>query len=200
MAKTQEQTGAPRGWLSAIIRLTILGGLVTAVVLAALPPDLPSPAPVPTGESADRLLIELTRARADAKEGETTRIPWTLVNSLIADHVNESVIEGMQLIPVSLRHCTLTAIDDQSFQVVMERKFFDYSIFSSVRITAEKSRAGYTMKVGNGSIGRLPLPGPIVVKLSPGLAELTGPFAAELEILRDSESVTLSPESLAVTF
>jgi len=200
MAKPQEHNPAPRGWLSAVIRLAILGGLVTAVILAALPPDLPSPTPVPTGESADRLLIELTRARADAKDGEITHIPWSLVNGLISDRVNGSVIEGMQIIPVSLRHCTLTAIDDQSFHVVMERNFFDYSIFSLVQITAEKSPAGYTMKVGNGAIGRLPLPGPIVIKLSPGLAELTGPFAAELEILRDSESVTLSPESLAVTF
>lgn len=200
MTNKSNQSGTPRGWLGAIIRLAILASLVTVVVLALLPPKLPAPPTVSAGESADRLLIELTKARADGRDGKTTQIPWALVNGLIADRVNDSVFEGMQIIPVSLRSCSITAVDDDSFKLVMERTFFGYSVFSVVHITAEKTPAGYVMNVGNGSIGLLPLPGPIVVKLSPGLAELTEPFATELEILRESQSITLSQEFLAVTF
>jgi len=191
---------APNGWLGATIRIAAFGGLVAVMVLAWLPPDLPTSPGAVGGVPADRLMSELLQARANAEPGVLTQIPWTLVNGSISDRVESAVIEGLRIVPVSLVRCYIVALDENRCEVVMERKIFDFAIFSRVQVAVEKGPDGYSLKMETGSIGRLPLPGAVVLKLSPGLAELTGPFASELAILSESKSIQLSPDALAVGF
>lgn len=183
-----------------MVRLVIVGGFFTALTLALLPPDDSGLPEISSHMAPDHLVLELSKARSEAGTNTVTEIPWASINGVLAERIKNSTIDGLQLIPIRLAACHITPSGENSCDLVMERKFFDHSVFSMVHVSIVPSSDGYRIEADSGAMGRLPLPGAVVLALTPALKQLIEPFATELDLLRSSKSIVVSSESLAVSY
>lgn len=181
----------------ALIRLAILGAVITGIVLALQRPDLPERPPASTDLNEDLLVSQLSQARAE--KGVSHEIPWTSINGILADRMKQASLEGPQFLPIELVGCYVSPAGDVC-EVVMERRVWNHSIFTAATVAPKKSPDGYTIEVQGGRIGRLPLPNATVLYLDQALRHLPIPFASELDILRNAESIKITPESLEAIF
>ncbi len=199
MHTTENQSLRFGSVLAALIRLTIVGGLITAVVLMLQRPELP-PAPETTDSASQGTLVTaLSSARSNSAPGAITEIPWSLVNGALADTMKNATVGGMQLLPIEIKRCYIQGSNDAT-AIIIERSLFGLEIVSRVVIAPEKTSSGYTLAVKGGSIGRLPIPGKLVVMVDSAIKQLPLPFAEALAILSTATVIKTSPESLAVGF
>lgn len=188
--------GSPWGGLFSNILLTaVLAAILAAVIQMARTPDH-IPPPVPANSSAAKETFETLKEMAASNRPGQWTLNTSAANQYLATTIAMKPDDGGGLKAQFQRTFVVPAPNRVTLGV--EQVFLGRPIYLLLTCEPEASADGTTARLVAGSIGRLPIH-PLLLPAFKRVFEpvLTG-LAPALELLRQANSVTLTPEDAAL--
>lgn len=180
------------------IRIAVLAAFAALLVVMLLPPR-----DIPAGKSMNADEVAHFRNLLLSTSSGVNRSPvdfsWTAINAYLSGLLINAPRSEEGWARAEFVRAFIVA-DDEMFTVFIEQKYLGLSYFLGVTYRPVIRARGAELRVTGGSIGRLRVPAAVTRLFGRSIESLANPLVYELSILRNVETVTITPESAALLF
>jgi hypothetical protein len=171
-----------------VLKLPLSVALSVAAVLALMDPKTPSPESQPISNS----FAILQRNIATSREVQVT-IAQQVINQALAQSGRVDWIAPYDFVPVPEWVNSSVILSNGGLRFDVTFKFLSYPLHFSESFRLAGSSRQWSLKPESASIGLLPLQGPLLTLITPFMKSCASPFARELMILKNGDTLRIRP-------
>jgi len=171
-----------------IFRYLLLVALGVAFVLALMDPKLPLPDSRPIANAPATLQQSIFGSR-----GVPVTISQSLINQALAQAGKIQWAPPFDFIPMPQWMESVVILTNGGLRFSVTVTLMSYPLHLSESLSLSGGSRQWNLIPESGSLGLLPLNGPLLSLITPFMNSFSSPFAKELRVIKEAESVRIRP-------